>query len=100
VAAELDVHGLPPCIGIELALDRGRFMSLAAFKELLTAKGTDLTKVLAQDGAEAKVSPEKLSPDTPIFGMRLRFESAVQGPMALGRCARHGMGQFLPNQLG
>jgi len=93
---ELLIHGLPPCTGIDVFIDRGRFLRFNKFQEVL--KQTGGSTFPADSGTFAAVDPNRPSETNtpPVFGLRLQFNEFVQGPLALGQWARYGMGQFLP----
>jgi CRISPR-associated protein Csb2 len=96
VRAEVELHGLPPYSKLEVAIEGGRFISIAAFQAALARGMVSNQLQLAWDASEGESPKSKRGRAMPLFGLRLRFGEPVRGPIVLGRWARHGMGQFLP----
>lgn len=94
--AELRIQGFPACSRIEVALDRGRFVTLDEFE---ASTGQRAGSAIAPESNRISsdiANREESAVRSPVFGLKLEFDEMVQGPLALGRWARHGMGQFLP----
>lgn len=92
VREELAEKGDPPCVSVEIAVSPDRYQSIAALRE-----GSNSTASIAS----CIDFPHRDSSKSSDFAgmmcrLRLRFDTLVHGPMALGRWARYGMGQFLP----
>jgi hypothetical protein len=96
VRNELILHGFPPCSQIDVSVDRGRFLAIDQFERMSSKSSEfDLTPDSIRSAIAASNRDESASAP-PVFGLRLKFDQMVQGPLALGRWSRHGMGQFLP----
>jgi hypothetical protein len=95
VRTELTLHGFPRCTTIDVAIERGRFGALCADEK---AKMSAIASQFKPDPVRFPTMPPGSSTDASPsgFSLRLQFEDNVAGPIALGRWARHGMGQFLP----
>lgn len=89
VATELEQYGLPSYSKLEIAAERGGFLELSAYRRALE-QGTII------DSAPHPVAFPASDPKQIHLQLRLRFDKPVQGPIALGRWARYGMGLFLP----
>ena len=96
VSEELELHGLPQCSRVEVAIERGRFVSIAAFRNALLRGVVSIELQQAWDAVLGKSPESTRGRGTPLFGLRLRFEDLVRGPILMGQWARYGMGQFLP----
>lgn len=94
--AELIMHGFPPCSRIDVLTDRGRYAKIEKFEEALVASVGGLVGPESARTAMNVADQEQKAFKPPVFGLRLEFDEMVQGPLALGRWARYGMGQFLP----
>jgi CRISPR-associated protein Csb2 len=96
VRNELALHGLPTCSSIEVGVERGRFIAIDKFEASSTQnEGINVARDLVRP-AIADFNPIENASTLPVFGLKLEFEELVHGPLALGRWARYGMGQFLP----
>ncbi len=93
---ELELHGLSACSKVEVAIERGRFLSIAAFRNALSRGVVSMELQQAWDIAHGENPVPTRGRGMPIFGLRLRFDRLVRGPIVLGQWARYGMGQFLP----
>ena len=92
VREELSEKGHSPCVSIEVEVSPGRYQSIAALRE-----GSNSTASIATCIDFPRRGSSKSSDfDGLMCRLRLRFDTLVHGPMALGRWARYGMGQFLP----
>ena len=96
VREELELHGVPRCSRVEVAIERGRFVSIAAFRNALVRGIVSIELEQAWDAVRGRNIESTRGRGMPLFGLRLRFDDLVRGPMLLGQWARYGMGQFLP----
>lgn len=96
VLGELGVHGLPACSKVEVAIERGRFISIVAFRNAISRGAVSMELQEAWDAVHGENPGSIRGHGVPIFGLRLRFDQPVRGPLVLGQWARYGMGQFLP----
>ncbi len=96
VCSELEQHGLPRCSKLQVAIERGRFLSIAALQDALASGVVFNGFQPALDVVHGEKSEPIRGRGTPLFGLRLGFNGPVQGPIVLGQWARYGMGQFLP----
>lgn len=94
--AELRLQGFPPCSRIDVAVDRGRFIAIDEFETPGTRGIGALVAPESNRMTTNNVNRQESATASPVFGLRLEFDETVQGPLALGRWARYGMGQFLP----
>jgi hypothetical protein len=94
--ADLRMQGFPPCSRIDVAVDRGRFIAIDEFEASRTRGIGSLIAPESNRMTISSVNRQENTATSPVFGLRLEFDETVQGPLALGRWARYGMGQFLP----
>ncbi|MDI3290991.1 type I-U CRISPR-associated protein Csb2 [Polyangium sp. 15x6] len=94
VQAELSSRGLPAAASVEVELEGGQYVAAEEFWGRWSA---------AEDAGFARrwrrwrmerMDSGKRPPIVAGFGLRLRFEPAVEGPVALGYAAHFGLGGF------
>lgn len=92
IREELAEKGHSPCVSVEIAVSPGRYQSIAALRE----GSNSITSIASCIDSPCRESSKSTDFTGMTCHLRLRFDTLVHGPMALGRWARYGMGQFLP----
>jgi CRISPR-associated protein Csb2 len=113
VQAELASRGLPAAVRVEVELERDGYAPAEHFWSLWS-EGAPLVRIAETDvggahsGPMAMLSrkwrhfrrerkdPARRPPVAAAVGLRLAFEVALRGPIALGYASHFGLGQFVP----
>lgn len=96
VQKELKTREGLSCVSVEIALASGRYQSVSEFRQSNDQKldEPDFAGAFAPFTYEDVSAPSQCT--RMMCNLRLRFETPVSGPLALGAWSRYGMGQFLP----
>lgn len=94
VQAELSSRRLPPAASVEVELEGERYVSAEEFwGRWSTGEEAGFARRWRRWQLE-RMDPGKRPPIVVGFGLRLRFERAVEGPVALGYAGHFGLGGF------
>ncbi len=96
VRKELKTREGLSCVSVEIALASGRYQSVSESRQSKDQRldEPDFAQVFAPFTYDDVSAPSQCT--RMMCNLRLRFETPVSGPLALGAWSRYGMGQFLP----